>query len=170
MVSSSCREQGSGFTGVPHCLGMIERSVIPLLFGDDNMILKLCARCKRPTVYPARYCSSCAQVVMREREARDAEQRSESMQRYNRKRNPKYSRFYHSDQWRGLSAWYLTRHPYCEECGEIAVEVHHVVPIQTEEGWNRRFDVTNLRALCLKCHNEKHERFQKRNKRISNKP
>lgn len=132
------------------------------------MILKMCARCKRPTVYPARYCSSCAPIVEKEIEEREAEQKSESMRRYNRRRNPKYSRFYHSDEWKNLSTWYLTRHPYCEDCGEIAVEVHHVKPIQTEEGWNRRFDVTNLRSQCLDCHNEKHDRFQKRNKRRSN--
>ena len=126
------------------------------------MILKMCARCKKPTVYPARYCSACAPIVEKEVEARKEAQRSESMRRYNRGRNPKYSKFYHSDQWRGLSTWYLTRHPYCEDCGELAVEVHHVVPIQTEEGWNRRFDVTNLRAQCIDCHNGKHDRFQKK--------
>lgn len=137
--------------------------------GGQHMILKMCARCKRPTVYPARYCSVCAPVVRKEIEAREAEQKSESMRRYNRRRNPKYSRFYHSDEWKNLSTWYLTRHLYCEDCGEIAVEVHHVKPIQTEEGWNRRFDVTNLRSQCLNCHNAKHDRFQKRNVRISEK-
>ena len=131
-------------------------------------ILKMCARCKRPTVYPARYCSVCAPIVMRETEAREAEQRARSQREYNRKRDPKYTRFYKSHDWKMLSARYLQDQSWrCEQCGGLAVEVHHVVPIQTDEGWARRFDVTNLRAVCTDCHNKEHNRFMKRRERES---
>ncbi len=46
----------------------------------------------------------------------------------------------------------------CEECGNIGTDVHHVVPIQTPEGWERRFDFTNLKLLCIRCHNKAHGR------------
>lgn len=135
------------------------------------MILKMCARCKRPTVYPARYCSSCAPIVQKEIEEREAEQKAKSMSEYNKRRDPKYSQFYRSKAWRMLSARYLQDHTWkCESCGGLAVEVHHVIPIQTDEGWNRRFDVTNLRALCVSCHNDEHGRFKKRKRQIDSTP
>lgn len=128
-------------------------------------IVKLCARCKRPTVYPARYCSKCAPIVQRERDEIEEKQRARSMSRYNRRRDPKFSQFYRSKSWRMLSARYMQDHGFkCEDCGSLAVEVHHVIPIQIPDGWDRRFDVSNLRALCINCHNKEHGRFTRRDR------
>lgn len=70
-----------------------------------------------------------------------------------------YRRFYRSKEWTMLSRKYAHDAGYrCEECGEIGTDVHHVQPIQTAEGWARRFDPSNLRLLCVKCHNLAHGR------------
>lgn len=82
------------------------------------------------------------------------------MRRYNEKRNPKYMRFYKSKHWKMVSQKKLQDAAYrCECCGKIAVEVHHMTPIQTPEGWDRRYDEDGLLALCTKCHNRQHGRF-----------
>lgn len=132
------------------------------LFGGMCMIIKMCSRCKKPVVYPARYCESCLPVVEAEREAREAEQRRAANRAYNKRRDPKYTQFYKGRSWRMLSGRYLQDKGYrCEGCGGLACEVHHMDPIQTESGWIRRYDVTNLKAVCTRCHNEEHDRFRK---------
>lgn len=61
----------------------------------------------------------------------------------------------------------------CEDCIEenkkdsnyiiqLAEEVHHLEFIETPEGWKRRLDYYNLRALCHRHHDKRHKRFQKR--------
>ena len=73
--------------------------------------------------------------------------------------DPIYRRFYRSKEWTMLSRKYAHDAGYrCEECGEVGTDVHHVIPIQTDEGWARRFDASNLRLLCVRCHNEAHGR------------
>ena len=127
------------------------------------MVLKMCARCGRVTVYPARYCSTCAPIVEREREAIEAKKKAEAMSRYNKQRDPKYKQFYKSKAWRMLSARYLQDHSFmCERCKGLAVEVHHIKAIQTPEGWDHRFDEKNLLCLCVSCHNKEHGRFKSR--------
>lgn len=126
------------------------------------MIIKMCSRCKKPVVYPARYCGECLPVVEAEREAREQEQRRAANRAYNKRRDPKYTKFYKGREWRMLSARYLQDHAYkCEGCGGLACEVHHMDPIQTDSGWDRRYDVSNLKAVCTNCHNDEHDRFRK---------
>lgn len=127
------------------------------------MILKLCRRCKKPIIYPASYCDSCAAVVQEEREQAKANSNKRANKKYNSKRDPKYIKFYNSMEWKILSAKYMSDHDYkCEDCGAIATEVHHMKAIQTDEGWKRRLDYDNLRNQCIECHNKKHNRFQRR--------
>ena len=126
----------------------------------------MCAKCGKPTVYPERYCEGCRGVVAQEVEARKVETKAKADKAYNERRDPKYIKFYKSPAWRMLSARYLQDHQWqCESCGGLAVEVHHITPIQSEEGWGRRLDQKNLTAVCVKCHNQKHGRFQKRRDR-----
>ena len=133
----------------------------PVLFGGMNMILKLCNKCGKPCAYPAKYCDVCLPDVLAAREAREAEVKARADKAYNSRRDPKYVRFYRSKPWRMLSARYMQDHAWtCEGCGGLAVEVHHMQPIQTPEGWERRFDVTNLKAVCVECHNKEHDRFR----------
>jgi uncharacterized protein (DUF362 family) len=41
----------------------------------------------------------------------------------------------------------------------ILKDVDHIIPLDTPEGWARRLDPDNCRALCVPCHNKKHGRF-----------
>ena len=129
------------------------------------MLLKSCGRCGNLIPYGATYCNTCNPIVEAERDARMRASKLESNKRYNKTRDPKYVRFYNSTEWRTLSAKYTQDKGFrCEKCGAIATEVHHVKAIQTPEGWERRLDSDNLELLCKACHNERHERFKKRQK------
>lgn len=126
---------------------------------DHEMLMKSCRKCGAVIPYPQTYCEACKPLI---EEQREHNQRLTD-QRYNKRRkgkDPKYKRFYGSTDWITLSRVYLQDHKYrCEECKGIATEVHHVVPIQTEAGWTRRLDYENLEALCITCHNKRHDRF-----------
>ena len=123
-------------------------------------LLKACNKCGTLIQYGRVYCSICGPIVEQEREARRREAIREGNRRYNTKRDPKYGRFYNSIEWRTLSRRRLQDDRYrCVMCGGIASEVDHILPIQTDDGWKRRLDITNTRSLCLDCHNKRHERF-----------
>lgn len=131
------------------------------------MLLKACRRCGSYIEYPRVYCSKCLPIVETEREARRIDTKREVDRRYNKNRDKKYLRFYNSPEWRRLSTQYMVDVSYkCEgkNCRRIATEVHHIVPIQTPEGWERRLDYTNLKAVCTDCHNKEHNRFNSNKK------
>lgn len=135
------------------------------------MLTKPCPRCKAMKPYGKTYCETCAPVAAAAREeAREhkaAMRRQLSNRRYNRRRDPKYLAFYRSKEWKLTSKTKLLKVGYkCEArlpgCTGLAVEVHHVEPIQTPEGWERRLDWDNLEAVCTACHNGRHpEKFRK---------
>ena len=116
------------------------------------------------------YCDACAPIVEAEREAAAARKEEARKKRYNRaynkRRDPKYLTFYRSKAWRTLSKAFLSDAGYkCQAglggCQGLATEAHHVQPIQTEEGWERRLDWDNLEAVCTSCHNKRHpEKFK----------
>ena len=138
----------------------------PFILGGIFMILKQCNRCSKPCAYPAKYCPDCLPIVTAMREARRGEVKGRADRAYNTRRDPKYQKFYRSKPWRMLSARYMQDHMWkCERCGGLAVEVHHIKAIQTDEGWDRRLDVTNLMAVCVDCHNKEHKRFMRRSER-----
>lgn len=134
------------------------------------MLLKPCNRCKRMIPYGNKYCTQCKAIAEREHEARLQENKRANNRKYNKQRDPKYTQFYRSKAWRMLSASYMQKAGYkCEaqyddNCRHFASEVHHIIPIQTPEGWKRRLDITNLRAVCTHCHNVEHERFKNNTK------
>lgn len=131
------------------------------------MLLKPCSRCGLLIPYGSTYCKECEPIVRAEREARQQELKKESNKRYNKKRDPKYIRFYNSKEWRTLAERYTQDKGYrCEQCGDIATQVHHKKAIQTSEGWGKRLDYDNLELLCTRCHNERHKRFKKRKEYI----
>ena len=130
------------------------------------MLLKSCGRCGNLIPYGAAYCSECTPIVQAEREARLQESKRRSNRAYNKDRDPKYSRFYNSALWRTLSARRLQDDGYrCVWCGGIATEVDHIVELRSPDGWDRRLDYDNLRSLCHACHDKRHGRFIKKNKR-----
>lgn len=129
------------------------------------MLLKPCSRCRALITYPSVYCDTCKPIAEKERQEAFQKKRLQWNSRYNAKRDPKYTRFYASNDWKRMSKAKMQDAGYrCEDCGAIAVEVHHVDPIQTESGWERRLDWSNLKALCLDCHNKSHGRFTSRAK------
>ena len=95
-------------------------------------IVKLCVKCKKPIVYPNRYCDNCYKIYIAEQE----ESKTLSNRRYNNKRDKKYIRFYKSTEWALLKNKRLQDTDYyCERCKEqgrkrFATEVHHIKPIQ----------------------------------------
>ena len=131
------------------------------------MLLKSCGRCGDLIPYGATHCSRCKPIVDAEREARIQASRLNSNRKYNKTRDPKYTKFYNSGEWRALSAKRLQDDGYiCAMCKGIANEVDHIVEIRTPEGWERRLDYSNTRSLCTDCHNKRHGRFEKKKKRF----
>ena len=131
--------------------------------GDCVAILKACPRCKKLIAQGRAFCDSCAPIVAAEREKAKAAQ----ARAYNRRRDPRYLTFYRSKEWRLTSRAFLAGAGYkcqgkLDGCTGLAVEVHHIKPIQTEPGWNERLEWTNLEALCTSCHNARHERGKKK--------
>ena len=130
------------------------------------MLLKTCGRCGNLIPYGRVYCGTCTPIVEAEREARLRESRLKSNRKYNEGRDPKYTRFYNSIEWRTLSAKRLQDDGYrCLWCRGIATEVDHIQEIKTPDGWDRRLDYDNLRSLCHDCHDKRHGRFIKKDKR-----
>lgn len=124
-----------------------------------EMLMRLCAKCKIPIKNPASYCEKCLPVIIKQRE----QYKLDSNKRYNKQRDPKYKEFYNSKEWKILKEKKLQDEQYqCERCHKLAVEVHHIKPIQTEEGWQLRLNYNNLESLCVDCHNFRHKRFQRR--------
>lgn len=131
--------------------------------------MKLCARCQKIIQAPNRYCDKCRTIV--EKQVEQIKQKNNN--RYNKQRDKKYTQFYNSKAWRLLSKKYITEHYLCEECQkeakqkkeytiQLAEEVHHKEPIQTETGWLRRLDENNLISLCHMHHDIAHKRFKRR--------
>lgn len=130
------------------------------------MLMHPCPRCKVLVPYGQTYCPECAEIAAAELQDKLEHNKREKARNYNRRRNPKYGKFYRSKEWKMMSRAKLQDAGYkCEAglpcCQRLAVEVHHVKPIQTPEGWERRLDWDNLEALCTACHNARHQRFRK---------
>jgi len=60
--------------------------------------------------------------------------------------------------WQRLRLAYLQAHPVCVFCGQPAEVADHIVPIAVAP--HRRLDWTNLRAVCVGCHNAITARFR----------
>lgn len=128
----------------------------------ECMALHPCPRCKSLIPVGVQYCDACRPVA--EAQAAEAAERRQTYRRakynreYNKRRDPKYLQFYRSKEWRLLSKTKLQSCGYrCEAklegCTRLAVEVHHVQPIKTDDGWDQRLDWDNLMGVCICCHN-----------------
>ena len=130
------------------------------------MLLKQCRKCGVLIPYGQSYCEPCKRAVEANRAVRIEKSKREADKRYNAKRDPKEAAFYRGRAWRMLSAKRIQADGYkCKLCGSWATEVDHIIPIQTPEGWERRYEWDNLQSLCTQCHNKKHKRFGKYNGR-----
>ena len=126
------------------------------------MALHPCPRCKKLIPVGVQYCDDCRPVA--EAQAAEAVERRRAYKvakynkEYNRRRDPKYLTFYRSKDWKVTSRAKLQACSYkCEAkldgCKGLAVEVHHIKPLKTEEGWDQRLDWDNLMGVCIACHN-----------------
>ena len=126
------------------------------------MALHPCPRCKQLIPVGVQYCEACrpeaeaqaAEAIEKRRAYKVAKYNKD----YNRRRDPKYLAFYRSKDWRVTSKAKLSACGYkCEAkldgCKGLAMEVHHIKPLKTEEGWDRRLDWDNLMGVCIACHN-----------------
>lgn len=134
-------------------------------------LAKPCPRCGRLIPYGLAYCPGCKPIAEAERQAA-REHRAEHLKRiynkkYNSRRDPKYMEFYRSKAWKNTSRAKLSSTNWeCEGklpgCQGVACEVHHIKPIQTPEGWDKRLEWENLESLCTSCHNGRHpEKFKR---------
>lgn len=87
----------------------------------------------------SRYCENCS---------------AEKQKASNRKRSSK-SRERYGKEWQRTRADYLMMQPNCVDCGRLAAEVDHIVPI--DQGGSD--DHTNLASRCKSCHSRKTARF-----------
>lgn len=135
------------------------------------MAVHPCPRCKHLIPVGVTYCEACRPVA--EAQAAEAVERRQAYRRakynraYNKRRDPKYLTFYRSRDWRVASKAKLQSCGYkCEAklpgCTGLAVEVHHIKPIQTPEGWDKRLEWDNLEGVCTSCHNGRHPEKLKR--------
>lgn len=110
-----------------------------------------------PVAYGTSLCSECEQK--RRKQARENRDYAKEYQKRYSEEDKTYRKFYKSKEWQMTSrAYSLEVGHKCEECGAIGTDVHHIAPIQTKEGWKKRFDFDNLRLLCVRCHNKEHNR------------
>ena len=105
---------------------------------------------KKPCAYPG-----CGALVDRSRTycPKHEKERNSAINAHRQKED----RFYNTQIWKRLRAYYRKRHPLCEECmrhGRVtpSVIVDHIKPIK-EGGAPLALD--NLQALCWSCHSTK---------------
>lgn len=122
-------------------------------------LFKRCVDCGKLFPYSSdSRCPACREV----HKAELAKQQAQTDKQYNQRRSKEQLRLYRSKEWKTLRNWYSQKAGFkCEECGKLGTEVHHIVPIQTPEGWNRRLDPKNLKLLCTACHNKEHKKKHK---------
>lgn len=118
------------------------------------MALKPCPRCKQLIPCGKDLCDTCKTKKEQERAKARAPITDKGKQ---------CRAFYKSAAWRRTSQARLAAAQYvCEAklagCTGMAVEVHHIKQIQTPEGWELRLDWNNLEAVCVRCHNRRHDR------------
>lgn len=87
-----------------------------------------------------------------------------------------YNSLINCAKWRTLRSFFLSQHPFCEQCLKEnrhvpAQCVHHITPV--EDGRSKSemeqlaYSVSNLQALCIDCHVQIHkEAGQKTSKKL----
>ncbi|WP_073346078.1 HNH endonuclease [Bacteroides congonensis] len=86
-------------------------------------------------------------------------------------KNKDYIKLINCHRWRKLRNEQLKRNPLCNVCGDIATEVHHLRPIESEKEFDRMetlaYDPNNLQSLCHKCHSATHIAMKKHKKQTN---
>lgn len=116
--------------------------------------------CLRYSVEGSDYC-----IEHQNLQRRDDEERAKRKGFYRNARHNQWQSLYASRRWKDLRAEVLKDSPYCEICGGIATDVHHVIPHNGDPGLF--YDRGNLVSICQGCHaketqKESEQRKQKR--------
>ena len=84
-------------------------------------------------------------------------------------RNKDYIKLINCHRWRKLRNEQLKRNPLCAICDDIATEVHHIKPVESEKEYDRMetlaYDPSNLQSLCHKCHSDIHISMKKQKRK-----
>lgn len=81
------------------------------------------------------------------------------------KPNSKYSKFYHTPEWRATRKAKLLETPFCEVCMSKGITTkadmvhHHIYELRDPEGWEHRLDFDNLQSICYTCHNKVEHKY-----------
>ena len=129
------------------------------LITSSDLRLKPCTHCKRliPVANGVSLCDECNKKRLGKRNL-SRDHHHEYVTR-SQTEDKKYRKFYKSKEWQMTSRQYMVEKGHkCEKCGSLGTDVHHKQPIQTDEGWIKRFDFENLELLCVRCHNKAHGR------------
>jgi 5-methylcytosine-specific restriction enzyme A len=85
-------------------------------------------------------------------------------------RSKDWRKLYNSIEWKKTRNWYISTHPFCEDClqlgkARVAVEVHHIHPFRSgltkEKQLDLLLDENNLVSLCKECHVLRHDKVLK---------
>ena len=82
-------------------------------------------------------------------EARDRENRARRRP-YESAAHGRWDEMYASPKWKTLRKNKLESDPFCEMCGALATEVHHITPHNGD--WDLFLDPGNLMSICHECH------------------
>lgn len=90
-------------------------------------------------------------------------------------RDPYYIRLIATRRWRELRKRVLEEHPLCRDCElsdrvELATEVHHIVPVESEKNPHEMerlaYSPSNLVALCHGCHKQRHRELRSNSREL----
>jgi len=115
--------------------------------------MKLCARCNKKIEYGKSMCSECETTYKQER-WQDYDKRVRKS-----KDNKKYDSFYHSKSWSIVVNIVKDRLKYLDIYSyyvlhkiEYGNACHHIIPIKTQQGWDKRLDVNSIIYLTNDNH------------------
>lgn len=138
----------------------------------DRIALTPCPRCGKLIPVGSHYCAECKPIMQKAAEDARTRKRAARAKQYridHPRKDDRCAAFYRGSDWKRTSRAKLNAASYrCEAridsgCAGIACEVHHIQPIQTPEGWERRLEWNNLEAVCTHCHNLRHAgRFKRK--------
>jgi 5-methylcytosine-specific restriction protein A len=75
---------------------------------------------------------------------------------HDRARSTDPFRIYSTPEWRIFRALVLAAHPYCVDCGALATDVDHLIPVR--EAPERALDPSNVAPRCHRDHSRRTSR------------
>lgn len=115
--------------------------------------------CLRYRVEGSSYC-----IEHQNLQRKDDEERAMRVKQgfYKNARHNQWQNLYSSPRWKKLREEVLRDSPYCEICGSIATDVHHIVPHNGDP--ELFYDRTNLVSICSSCHSKETQKESEQRK------